>query len=277
MSFGPRREKTYPYRLGRAVHTGGRKLLGVFIKARNVPGVLAEIARTFASLGANIRSVHFNPVLGQEDVSTGFIVVDLTGLDLGSETLAGTLRSVEGVMEVRVVEPGASGVILDLYHFPVVGETGERYVLTEDTGMRGTVEELRRMMGTTVAAGFLYYLGIARSKHVYRHFTSLGASTPLEHLNLLMIYAQLWGRYRGFVEEYRYQGSRDDRIVVRLEDNWECMTAKRLGLPGPASYLERGIVAGLLSEATGRRVKVEETRCIAKGDPYCEFRATFRD
>ncbi len=277
MSLRPGREGTYPYRLGRVVHVGGRRLVGVFVKARNVPGVLAGIAGTFSSLGVNIRSVHFNPVLGQEELSTGFIVADLTGLDFGPETLAGSLRSVEGVVEVRVVEPGASGVVLDVYHFPVVGEAGERYVLTEDTGMRGTVEELRRMMGTTAAAGFLYYLGVARSRHIYRLLSGMGASTPLEHLNLLLIYAQLWGRYKGAVEEYRYQGGRDDLIVVRLEDNWECMTAKRLGLPGPASYLERGVIAGLLGEATGRKVRVEETKCVAKGDPYCEFRVTFRD
>ena len=268
-------EETYPLVLGNLFYTGDRRVFGFFVKARNVPGVLAGIAGAFAELRVNILSIYFNPVPSEGEVGTGFIVGDFTGLSLDPEVLRSRLEKVRGVVEVRVVQPQHRGVLLDPYHFPIVGLGGERYILTGETGMKGNVEELRRRLGPSASSSFLYYQGVARGKYVYELLRSLGAESPAEYLNLLLLHAHQRGRYRGRIVEYSYRGGSRDRIVVRVEDNWECMTAKQLGIRGPSSHLERGVIAGVLHEATGRTVRVVETKCIARGDPYCEFKITF--
>lgn len=118
----------YPYRVDRLVRARGRRLIGIFVRARNVPGVVAGIAETLAELGINIKSIHFSPVLGREELSTGFMVLDLTGLTLNPDDVAEPLARVEGVLEISVVEPGSSGTFLDSHHFPLRGEAGERYL-----------------------------------------------------------------------------------------------------------------------------------------------------
>ena len=44
------------------------------------------------------------------------------------------------------------------------------------------------------------------------------------------------------------------------------------GRPGkPIDHHIAGLLAGFMSEMTGKDVKCEETKCIASGGPYCEF------
>jgi len=60
------------------------------------------------------------------------------------------------------------------------------------------------------------------------------------------------------------------RLVVRLRDLFECRLFKgRKNKPN--SHFMRGILAGILEELFGVKIKVKEEKCVAMGDPYCEF------
>ena len=41
----------------------------------------------------------------------------------------------------------------------------------------------------------------------------------------------------------------------------------------PCGFFSKGIIVGLLSRIVNEEVEVHELMCIAKGDPYCLFRA----
>jgi bacteriochlorophyll 4-vinyl reductase len=58
---------------------------------------------------------------------------------------------------------------------------------------------------------------------------------------------------------------------VRIEKNWFAEAFKGEVDYPVCTYLE-GYFETLFSEIYGQKVKVEETLCSAKGDPYCEFR-----
>lgn len=166
--------------------------------------------------------------------------------------------------------------MVDTRHFPILGEGGERYILTGETGMRGDVRELRKRFGDQAHA-ILYYIGFSRGIEVYETLLKpLGAGAGLRKtLELLLLYGHQRGRYRGRIAKYAVQGRPGDTIILHIYDNWECLTVKQLGIPGPASPLERGVIAAVVEQVTGRRVSVEEPKCIAKGDPYCVFRIVF--
>ena len=61
-----------------------------------------------------------------------------------------------------------------------------------------------------------------------------------------------------------------DKIIIRHDKLWECEVQKGL-VDKPASHLLRGVLAGFFKELLGKRVDVNETKCIALGDPYCQF------
>ena len=57
--------------------------------------------------------------------------------------------------------------------------------------------------------------------------------------------------------------------TIRIYDSFECELGLESG--GPYSHLIRGMLAGVLTVIFNRRMRAEERKCIASGDPYCEF------
>ena len=58
-------------------------------------------------------------------------------------------------------------------------------------------------------------------------------------------------------------------VTLRLFDNWECSMFK--GSSEPRSHYIRGVLDGFFSSLFKVEMEAKETKCIAKGDPYCEF------
>jgi predicted hydrocarbon binding protein len=57
--------------------------------------------------------------------------------------------------------------------------------------------------------------------------------------------------------------------LITVYNNFECETAS--ASKKPYSQLTRGVIAGYLSHLLGLEMVLNETECIAKGDPYCRF------
>ncbi len=76
-------------------------------------------------------------------------------------------------------------------------------------------------------------------------------------------------RGAGWTELIGYEEA-DDKIIIRLERLWECEIQKSI-VDKPASNFVRGLLAGFFKKLLGKEVVVKETKCIALGDPYCQF------
>ena len=186
------------------------------------------------------------------------------------------LERLDVVDYVEIVEPQYSGVLADVYHFPLVDDAGGRYVMLSERNMEGIVVRLRERFGTGGLA-FLYHQGLIVGEALEEEYRRTGAKSLREAIEMLLIHATSLGRYRGEVVEYAYGDPVfEDRIVLRIHHCWECVTALKFNVEGPASHYERGVVAGLIGAYTGRRVTVDEVKCIAKGDPHCEFHVSFQ-
>ncbi|MBO3808288.1 MAG: 4-vinyl reductase [Candidatus Brockarchaeota archaeon] len=59
------------------------------------------------------------------------------------------------------------------------------------------------------------------------------------------------------------------KAQLRVYESCECEIGK--GSEQPYSQIVRGMLAGFFSLLFGKEAKTTETRCIAKGDPYCEY------
>ena len=90
---------------------------------------------------------------------------------------------------------------------------------------------------------------------------------PFRALEYLLLYHESLGHGRFELEKYV------DRAYCRMVAR-ELVECLGVSSEKPNSQLFRGLLAGFLSRLWGEEVKVVESKCIAKGDPYCEFEAT---
>jgi len=60
--------------------------------------------------------------------------------------------------------------------------------------------------------------------------------------------------------------------LIRVHNSFECHLTPE-GIVKPYSHFIRGIIAGYLKIILNAEIKVEEIKCIAKGDAYCLFEA----
>jgi hypothetical protein len=58
-------------------------------------------------------------------------------------------------------------------------------------------------------------------------------------------------------------------VVVRMHQNIECALGGKWG--STFSQFLKGTLTGVASILFNREMFTRETRCIAQGDPYCEF------
>lgn len=264
-----------PMLIGNLLYVGDKRLVGFYVEIRNKPGVLADIALVFKKYNVNIWNIVFSSRVEVGSIGSGFILADLTDSSIKPEEVKEELGKLDNVEYVEVAKPQHLKLLVDPYHFPIVDDSGARHVVFSERAMESIVYGVREKFGQGGLA-FLYHQGLLAGEYTLKKIVELGVKDLREALKIMLLHAMSHGRYLGEIIDYSYgHPLREDRVILRLYNNWECETAKRLGVRGPASHYERGVIAGVVQTYTGREVRVRETACIASGDRYCEFYIEF--
>jgi len=77
------------------------------------------------------------------------------------------------------------------------------------------------------------------------------------------------------IPEVEVFDERRNEAVIRVYELFECLPFKGK-LKEPKSYFFRGYLEGAFKTIFEAECMVNETECIAKGDPYCRFIITQR-
>lgn len=154
---------------------------------------------------------------------------------------------------------------MDEFAFPLYVFPGIRVIIVLAPGFQKMIKGLYEKLGDT-AAYFIYHLAYSGGKIIAEYLSKkIGLKGKKLLVEILKAYQAFgWGR----LELIKYSPL-FKKVVLRLYDSVECETFK--GSDKPASQFIRGHLSGLLSGLLGTDVRVIETKCIAKGDPYCEF------
>jgi predicted hydrocarbon binding protein len=141
---------------------------------------------------------------------------------------------------------------------------GERAIIYRETVYKGMILGLRKQLGAAGEA-LLYHIGLNVGKSVWMSLKNL----TIGKIELLPQYLKYWMLLMGasVVKEVVINMEKK-RAVVRVENSYECELGRGAGKP--FSNFHRGVFAGIFSELLGSERSVE-TKCIAAGDPYCEF------
>lgn len=147
---------------------------------------------------------------------------------------------------------------------------GARWILMRVETLHGMMREVEKVLGT--GACLVWYTA---GKGAGKSLASL-IKKEFENYNLKGISQFLtkfynrcgWGRSE--VISWRKQQS---NIVLRV---WNNAFAEKGSSKTPSCFFLKGFIEGILQELTSKCAKVEETRCISKGDEYCEFQICLR-
>lgn len=174
-------------------------------------------------------------------------------------------EKIEGIRSIRVFDHMGS-FDADIYHFPItIG--GARVVIFSPPILEGLVKGFRESFGTSIVQAILWNQGKEVGKTTVEMYRKdFGVSKIREALETLRARALMLGW--GAIEIVTLNEVKR-RAVIRVFDNWECSIFK--GSDEPQNHFIRGILAGFFNAIFGDGFRATEVKCIAKGDPYCEF------
>ena len=263
-----------PFSIGSCIFTDGKNLLGFYIIAKNVPSSLSKITSVFSKYDVNILDINFSSGVKEGEEGSLFIVADFSKKNIDANRLLEELKLIDIVSDAEIVREQFPGVLIDSYHFPIVDDKGIRMMLVANYVVDSMFLGVGERFGD-VGLAFLYHQGVSIGLYLAEFYKSIGADTLRKGLNLFFIFGFSNGFYRAKIKKFRL--SRDKSkidAVIRFEDMWECEIARKKKCRKAASHFTRGAIAGLVQGYLGREVEVLETKCIAKGEPYCELRVS---
>jgi len=209
-----------------------------------------------------------SPEVGENIVGLSF--VDLTDADVSAEELADEVRRIRGVKDVKVISPKIEGFIAD--DFSCILKMGsDRCIILRKQGYKGLITNIREKFGTGGEA-FLYYIGFETGVEYGKSHREMGLKLGI--VDPIKIYRDISASLFNSVGFGRMEvvkiSANPLEATIRVYDSFECELG--VGTGKTYSHLIRGMHAGVLTALFSRKMKAEETKCIAKGDPYCEFK-----
>ncbi|MEM3579004.1 MAG: V4R domain-containing protein [Candidatus Bathyarchaeia archaeon] len=257
------------FNIGRFLFLPGRKVFGVLIEAKLKPEILKEISDLGFRHGVLVPTIQYNMV---EEKIVGFGFADLTDADVSIEELAEKIRKIKGVKNVQILYPTAEGFVADYLSVRLLS-ADDRAIILRRPGYEGLIVGMREQFGTAGEA-FLYHIGYdagMRYGKSHQEFADkLGIKDSIQILRdiSMPLYISM-GLGKSEIIEAR---AKPPRAIIRVYECFECELVS--GAKKPYSNFIRGIFAGLLAQLFNKRMEAKELRCIAKGDPYCEFEIT---
>jgi len=191
--------------------------------------------------------------------------VDFTNSSIKPEKMAQQLRQTGFFEHVQMFAPTPSGFVYDNFFFPLkVGN--ERVIVFRRPLYEAFFSGIRKEFGSA-GETFLYYMGLEAGSKLFEDYKKIsGSRDPRIMIDMACAFGfnMGWGVFK--LQELNLTKK---TMKIRVYDNFECTAGKGTGKP--YSHFLRGIAAGLFLHCFRTAVAVEETKCIAQGDAFCEF------
>ncbi len=260
--------RQWPFRFQLFVYEPGRRVIGfhLVLDPRSIyrAGIIGGITNVFASRGIPI--INFAVSLTPFEKNHCVLYVDLSNNeDVDVMDLLSDLKHVPYVVDVILIKPLFDGFVANPYFFPLIfGD--ERAVIFLKRGYEGLIKHGRKKLGSGFDA-ILYLEGYNLGANTFLRWYKELADKSSE--NLLKMAKTLFQQVGYGIIVIESVNTERAEAIIRIYDNFECELFR--GSDKPESHLVRGMIAGWFSQFFNKNVIAIETKCIAKGDPYCEF------
>jgi len=229
-------------------------------------GNLRKLAEFMDSLGIVTRYIQVSMEEANKPVINAIAFLDFTKAKATpKEALEILTNSYNFIKSAKIIKPQGKGVIFDDYFFPSVAD-GERVVVFRRRTYEALFNGVKEKFGTAGEA-MLYYQGFSIGAEIFDHYAKIAKSNKVEDLVAVAKAINMTMSW-GIIDDVNVD---QEKGCARLKiyQNFECELGKGKGKPQSQFY--RGAIAGVFARFFGKDVEVKETKCIAMGDPYCEF------
>lgn len=225
-------------------------------------GAMANVSILAASLKADIRQ-SLTYTLPNEPYAILNAFVSLRDPEVSLDQLVERLGQSVFVTDVQAFE-GREGVVIDTISFPVNWQ-GRRVVILSQQAMARMLEDIRSVLGSGGDV-ILYELGTEYGKGIAEYFMGVLGKDDLKRIyeyGLNVLAATGWG-----IPELVGSKNEFPNMTIKLSSCFEC--DGRYSKYEVCSFM-RGFLAGVFGTISEHNVHGEESKCLAKGDSYCQF------
>ncbi|MEM3542077.1 MAG: hypothetical protein QXZ54_03005 [Candidatus Methanomethylicia archaeon] len=224
-------------------------------------GILHDLSENFYVHGINILGVYSTQYPDQYGYITFFVDVTQVAEKVLDE-VSKSLRGIDGVVDVMVYVSPVEGVAVDPKTMPLA--MGSRAIILMKHSFKCIVEEFHKRRWWLL----LNALGKEIGKAGFRdHERFVGRD-----IDKLFKMAEIRFSVSGFGFWETVKADVDSgEFIIRVHHSIECDIGLEIdGYTG--SHFVRGVIEGWLMELMGKSdVTGFEAKCLARGDPYCEF------
>ncbi|MEX2690066.1 MAG: V4R domain-containing protein [Candidatus Njordarchaeum guaymaensis] len=252
-----------PIYLDRVIFEKDREVSGFLFRAENRIGVISQVADLFYE--ENLRIIHMTLSPVHQKYGWFLVYVDVTECKKTSEEIVEKLKKFDFIQEIKTIKPIKKGLIADSFFFPPT-TNNEWVVIFRSSVLDGLFNILRDRL-KEAGNRQLYLEGYKVGIDAFDSYVRLLGETDKELLirfGVEILISNGWGV--GEVTEVSFEKAEGTFRVYNL---FECQIAKVENKC--ASQFFRGALAGFCSRLFNRPMKCIETKCIRKGDNYCEF------
>jgi len=256
--------------IGRFLVVPERKFYCVMVKVQFRLGALEKLASLASKFGIGVCYVSYSMQRDYGKTVKAVVFLDVTDATAPMEKLIEEARKIEFVEEVRELKPEIEGLAIDMFSFPLtIGDS--RVIILREHGMKGIINGLRERLGSA-AETIQYYVGFEAGlefgKNHKRLAEELGIKQPSEVFS--KISAPLFMSVGFGIMKILKISNGPPYAYLRVHGCFECKCCPKK-VEKPYSHLVRGMIAGVCSSIFGVEMFAKEVKCIAMGDPYCEF------
>ncbi|RLE59159.1 MAG: hypothetical protein DRJ32_05145 [Thermoprotei archaeon] len=257
------------YEIGRIVHLPGRSIYGFFVTLSShtleEPGILVKLGKVFSDAKLSIVHLEIPRPIENNPISMMFFI-DFTGREDEVNAILNLIKKFEFVEHVELVEPQFNGLIVDTILFPLT-LFSERVIMFRLPAIKALILGLKERIGEAYSS-LLYQIGVEIGERVFEsHLKLTGTRDP----DMLTKICQALFQVVGYgVLKFIELDVENKRSRVRVWNSFECELYDES--TQPRGYMISGILAGWhMGLFKTKFLSSKEKKCIAMGDPYCEF------
>ena len=261
-----------PLEIGRFFFLPGRKLGGLFVVAESESGFLQRTLSLCTKNNVRLKHLILSVARSTEETKIFLIFLDMTDCDVSLEGIAEEIKNLKAVKRVKAIQQQAEGFIADTVSNMLVAG-GERAIILRKALCESFIRGIRERFGSAGEV-FLYYNGLEMGMNAAKDHVEMGKKIGLtdptqicRNLGATMFTAIGFGKME--IEKLTLN---PPYALAYVYNSFECQLAPEIQRK-PYSHFIRGIIAGYLTTVLNVKMKVEEMKCVTKGDRNCIFEA----
>lgn len=240
-------------------------LYQIDVNLRDSPGALSQAAKVLADAQINIKTgAIFHP---NEYSEEGFLTcfIDVNKAKESIKEVEEKLQKLKVVKNVKFIRPRPAP--FDSFHFPVLhGDSRATIMPLEVFGaLWGGLEHILKPSGLSAV---LYSAGKRVGEETIKHLIEMYNFEGRELFLALLQANQATGWGIGEISNLDFHHSVADIVVYDCFEAVAWQNKKSI----ESCNWTRGYFAGSMSTIFHNIVEAVETKCLASGDPYCEFK-----